>query len=246
MRESLFPMNVIVPNPLSCSTHFSTHFFSSFFFVCLFLMQIYIYIYLSKPPLQKERGDRGSESVTHTAQTARTMLRRSRARLTMTLEAASVRGAPSLPPAAAPPSSSPAAASGWSPQQQSYRRLLKALRGAYYHDRAKLFWARHRVLLEFYKYAAVELDTAADGGPGEKVLLLLGISDEVAEFIRTYMKTDVGRIVRHNEKLLSLPVVEAKRLRDEYFLAEKQHESWCKQRIREMLQRRPPPPYPFS
>lgn len=157
----------------------------------------------------------------------------------------------------------------WSPAQRSYRRIMKALRGAYYNDRAKLFWARHRVLVEFYKYSS----TAIDGGSSSditeefeevgasnvisdvkptnetqlnsQVQLLLNISDEIADFINEYMKLDVQRIVRHNEKMISLPTREAKEYREEYFLAEKQHESWCKQRIKNLLNRRPPPPYPF-
>jgi hypothetical protein len=127
--------------------------------------------------------------------------------------------------------------SSWTPQQRCFRQLMKALRGAYYHDRSKLFWARHRVLVEFYKYSRV-----ADE---KDVALLVGIGNEVASFVSEYMKVDVGAIVKHNEKMVALPVAKAKRYREEYLLHEKQHESWCKQKIRQMMDRRPPPPYPF-
>lgn len=125
----------------------------------------------------------------------------------------------------------------WTPQQQCFRQLMRSLRAAYYHDRSKLFWARHRVLVEFYKYAKTEDPKEVD--------LLVGITNEVGVFVGQYMKTDVERIVKHNEKLLSLPVRQAKEFRQAFFLAEKQHETWCKQRIKAMLERRPPPPYPF-
>ncbi|KAL7696133.1 hypothetical protein N2W54_003461 [Lotmaria passim] len=125
----------------------------------------------------------------------------------------------------------------WTPQQRCYRRLMAALRGAYYHDRAKLFWARHRVLVEFYKYSRVEEE--------KDVALLVGIGNEIATFVAEYMKVDVGAIMQHNEKMLSLPVAKAKRYREEYLLHEKQHDSWCKQKIKQMMDRRPPPPYPF-
>ncbi|KPA82430.1 hypothetical protein ABB37_03499 [Leptomonas pyrrhocoris] len=125
----------------------------------------------------------------------------------------------------------------WTPQQRCYRELMRALRGAYYHDRSKLFWARHRVLVEFYKYSRVEEE--------KDVALLVGIGGEVAAFVTEYMKVDVGAIMQHNEKMLSLPVAVAKRYREDYLLHEKQHDSWCKQKIRLMMDRRPPPPYPF-
>lgn len=205
----------------------------------------------------------------------------------------------------------------WTPQQSCYRHLMKALRAAYYNDRSKLFWARHRVLVEMYKYArlpaypstpldAVSLEEmtspAVDAeenddegkrtsmgaekdakscicngkekatgrtneeehgrGDGDrkdktatsssaptltlKVQHLVDIGHEIADFIEMYMKLDIARIVRHNEKMLSLPVREAKQFREAYFLSEKQHDSWCKQHIKKMLQRRPPPPYPFT
>ncbi|CBZ30446.1 conserved hypothetical protein [Leishmania mexicana MHOM/GT/2001/U1103] len=131
-----------------------------------------------------------------------------------------------------------AAAPQWTAQQRCFRQLLKSLRGAYFHDRSKLFWARHRVLVEFYKYSRVEEE--------RDVLLLVGIGNEIATFVAEYMKVDVGAIMEHNEKIQSLPVAKAKRYREEYLLHEKQHESWCKQKIRLMMDRRPPPPYPFS
>lgn len=114
---------------------------------------------------------------------------------------------------------------------------MKSLRAAYFTDRSKLFWARHRVLVEFYKYSKVEDQNEVD--------LLVGITNEISTFIAQYMKTDVERIIKHNEKMMSLPVEQAKKFRQEYFLAEKQHETWCKQHIKRMMERRPPPPYPF-
>lgn len=126
---------------------------------------------------------------------------------------------------------------GWTAQQMCYRQLMKSLRNAYFHDRSKLFWARHRVLLDFYKYSKAE--------DPEAIALLVGIGNEVATFVGHYMQMDIERIVRHNDKMMSLPVAKAKRFRADYFLHEKQHESWCKQKIKAMLDRRPPPPYPF-
>lgn len=153
----------------------------------------------------------------------------------------------------------------WSPQQRSYRKIMRALRSAYYHDRAALFWARHRVLVEYYKYAAIapqrkeeEEATVREEGDtstrpstpssntlNSRVKFLLEISDEVASFIAAYMTLDVGRINGYNNRIATLPIPEAKRVRQEYYHTERQHESWCKQRIKEILQRRPPPPYPF-
>ncbi|KAG5493310.1 hypothetical protein GH5_02053 [Leishmania sp. Ghana 2012 LV757] len=130
-----------------------------------------------------------------------------------------------------------AAAPQWTAQQRCFRQLMKSLRDAYFHDRSKLFWARHRVLVEFYKYSRVEEE--------KDVLLLIGVGNEIAHFVAEYMKVDVGAIMDHNEKMQSLPVARAKRYREEYLLHEKQHESWCKQKIRLMMDRRPPPPYPF-
>lgn len=179
----------------------------------------------------------------------------------------------------------------WSPQQYCFRHLMKALRAAYFNDRSTLFWARHRVLVEMYKYSPLEAyeeveeeeveeeipftadkEQKVENGERDetekevssssssssssrsssfppltsRVQLLVDIAHDVATFIETYMKLDISRIIRHNEKLMSLPVREAKRFREEYFLAEKQHDSWCKQHIKQMLQRRPPPPYPFG
>lgn len=114
---------------------------------------------------------------------------------------------------------------------------MKALRAAYFHDRAKLFWARHRVLVEFYKYSKVTEENT--------ISHLIGIGKEVAVFANHYMKMNVERIVRHNEAMMKLPADKAKRFREDYFLHEKQHESWCKQKIKNILDRRPPPPYPF-
>lgn len=126
----------------------------------------------------------------------------------------------------------------WTPQQLCYRGILKSLREAYYHDRSKLFWARHKARLEFYKYASVEDEQAL----GQ----LVGCGNEVAAFVSEHMRLVVERIVKHNETMLSLSVDDAKRFRAEYLLREKQHESWCKQKIKSILLRRPPAPYPFS
>ncbi|KAH9577636.1 hypothetical protein LSM04_009761 [Trypanosoma melophagium] len=125
----------------------------------------------------------------------------------------------------------------WTPQQRCYRDLMKSLRSAYFHDRAKLFWSRHRVLVEFYKYSEETNE--------ESIRQLLGVTHEVAAFISHHMRTDVERIIKHNEAMLALPVDKAKRFRSDYLLAEKQHNSWCKQKIKNILNRRPPPPYPF-
>ncbi|RNF20763.1 uncharacterized protein Tco025E_03834 [Trypanosoma conorhini] len=125
----------------------------------------------------------------------------------------------------------------WTPQQLCYRQLMKSLRAAYFHDRSKLFWSRHRVLVEFYKYSS-ETDE-------EAVRQLVGVGLEVAAFMQHHMRTDVERIIKHNETMLKLPVDRAKKFRADYLLAEKQHDSWCKQKIKAILKRRPPPPYPF-
>ncbi|EPY38236.1 hypothetical protein AGDE_03401 [Angomonas deanei] len=125
----------------------------------------------------------------------------------------------------------------WTPQQKCYRNIMKSLRDAYFHDRAKLFWARHRVLVEMNKYAKCNDEN--------EVKLLVGVADEVAVFISHYMKTDVARIMKYNDMIVNLPVEKAKKFRSEYLLAEKQHESWCKQKIKAILNRRPTPPYPF-
>ncbi|RNF03930.1 hypothetical protein TraAM80_05456 [Trypanosoma rangeli] len=125
----------------------------------------------------------------------------------------------------------------WTPQQLCYRQLMKSLRAAYFHDRSKLFWSRHRVLVEFYKYSG-ETDE-------EAIRQLVGIGLEVAAFIQHHMHTDVERIIKHNEKMLMLSADKAKKFRADYLLAEKQHDSWCKQKIKAILTRRPPPPYPF-
>lgn len=131
-----------------------------------------------------------------------------------------------------------AAANTWSPAQQCYRDLMVALRGAYYSDRAKLFWARHRVRVEFYKYAAV---------PAESVdaKQLVGVGREVAKFVDANMKVSVQRIVEHNDTLMKLPVPEAKRFRQRYLEREAEHEAWCKQKVKAMMRRRPAAPYPY-
>jgi hypothetical protein len=125
----------------------------------------------------------------------------------------------------------------WTPQQHAYRCLLRGLRDAYYHDRSKLFWARHRARIEFYKYASIEDEV--------QIKQLVGITNEISQFIAEHMKTNVDRIIQHNEKMMSLRVSDAKRFREEYLLREKQHDSWCKQKIKHMMSRRPDPPYPY-
>ena len=127
--------------------------------------------------------------------------------------------------------------SAWTPQQTCYRNLLKSLRDAYFCDRAKLFWARHRTRVEFYKYSTTQ-DEAS-------VQQLVGVGNETAAFIKDHMKTSVDRIVQHNDTMMKLSVREAKRFREEFFNQESRHESWCKQKLRTILHRRPPPPYPF-
>jgi hypothetical protein len=134
-------------------------------------------------------------------------------------------------------STSPTLFSVWTPTQQCYRAVLKSLRGAYFHDRSKLFWARHRARLEFYKYTTVEDETSHQQ--------LVGCGREVASFMADHMKMSVDRIIEHNTVMQKLPVEEAKRFRSEYLLRERQHESWCKQKIKAILARRPPPPHPF-
>ena len=125
----------------------------------------------------------------------------------------------------------------WSPQQKCFRHLLVALREAYYHDRAKLFWARHRVRVEFYKYSEM-----ADG---EAIKNVVAITDEAAAFIKQHMQFSVQRIVDHNATLARLPVEEAKRFQQRFKQREEEHESWCKGRLKLILRRRPQPPYPF-
>jgi hypothetical protein len=127
--------------------------------------------------------------------------------------------------------------SSWSPQQHCYRTLLIALREAYYYDRAKLFWARHRLKVEMYKYRSLT-DEA-------EIEQCVNIGNEVAKFINLHMKFSVQRIVDHNNAIQKLPVDEAKRFRQRYVEREEQHESWCKSRIKMIMRRRPPPPYPF-
>ena len=125
----------------------------------------------------------------------------------------------------------------WSPQQVAYRRLLCSLRDAYYHDRSRLFWARHKARVEFYKHSAITHE--------EDITQLVNITNEVSHFVGKYMRLSIERIQRHNESILALSVPDAKKFREAYLLREAQHESWCKQKIRDMLQRRPPPPYPY-
>lgn len=131
--------------------------------------------------------------------------------------------------------------SKWSAQQHSYRSLMVALRAAYYHDRHRLFWARHKVKVEIYKYASIPKEAE-----NPETALLLGVSKEVAQFIETHMKFTVERIIDHNDTMLKLPVAEAKKFRQEYYDKEREHDSWCRGKIRTILDRRPPPPFPYS
>ena len=132
-------------------------------------------------------------------------------------------------------------AAAWSPQQKAYRALMVALRAAYMHDRHALFWARHRAKVEVYKYASLPKDVASS----PESQLLLGLTHEVAEFVGTHLPLRVERIKAHNDKMLRLSVPEAKRFRAEYLEKEAQHDSWCRQKIFAILQRRPPPPFPY-
>eukprot|EP00758_Cryptobia_borreli_P004583 Tbor_TRINITY_DN4469_c0_g1::TRINITY_DN4469_c0_g1_i2::g.8076::m.8076 len=128
-------------------------------------------------------------------------------------------------------------ARSWTPQQLAFRHLMSALRSAFYHDRSRLFWARHRVRVDYYKYSKTTDDR------DKKVLL--DVSNEIAVFIEQYMKVSIRRIQEHNDTMMSLSVPDAKKYREAYLLRETQHESWCKQKIRSILDRRPPPPYPY-
>lgn len=235
----------------------------------------------------------------------------------------------------------------WTPQQHAYRNVLRSLRGAYYSDRARLFWARHFARVEFYKYekfvgegdvrkrieqeklmreilekeaedeaaaaaaaddlgdmlgmgatsdedlaareAAVAAQKAAaeakrkaaaeeeeaqfyatlpistsaavgllnsaedvvytysqrNSSPSPQHQHLVNLANECADFVDKYMKVSVERIVEHNEVMMSLSVSDAKKFRKAYLLREEQHESWCKQKIRQILDRRPLAPYPY-
>lgn len=230
------------------------------------------------------------------------------------------------------PSSKVIAMSVWSPQQHAYRNILRSLRGAYYNDRARLFWARHFARVEFYKYAEfvgegdirykekqeklaqdmlkaegeqenmdleemlgmgstsseelaaankedpikqltipegsqseskIPISTSAAVGlqneseivtytylrrlssPSPQHQHLVNISNECADFIHKYMRVSVDRIVEHNKVMMSLSVSDAKKFRKAYLLREEQHESWCKQKIKQILERRPVAPYPY-
>ena len=125
----------------------------------------------------------------------------------------------------------------WTPTQQMYRNLMKAILGAYSSDIAELFWSRHRIKIEIYKYAAAE---------GDDRELTIAVGEEVARFVQQHMKIDADRIHEHNETMLRLPVPEAKRFREEYLEREAEHVSWCKQRIKRILAKRPLAPYPYS
>jgi hypothetical protein len=91
--------------------------------------------------------------------------------------------------------------------------------------------------VEFYKHSAITHE--------EDIKQLVNITNEVSHFVGKYMRLSIERIQRHNESILALSVPDAKKFREAYLLREAQHESWCKQKIRDMLQRRPPPPYPY-
>jgi len=134
-----------------------------------------------------------------------------------------------------------ASGGGWTPQQRAYRALMVALRSAYVHDRHALFWARHRAKVDIYKYAELPKDPAQSS----ETQMLLNLTHEVASFVATHMPVRAERIKAHNDRMLKMPVPEAKRFRQEYLEKEAEHDSWCRQRIFTILQRRPPPPFPY-
>ena len=125
----------------------------------------------------------------------------------------------------------------WSPQQSVYRKLCKAISVAYGHDRSQLFWARHNVKVEMYKY---HQDT-----PENHVPILLACGAQCAIFIQSYMAPSEERIVAHNRAVKILPLKDAKQYHTEYLKREEDHYVWCRQRLRGMLAQRPPPPFPY-
>lgn len=179
----------------------------------------------------------------------------------------------------------PSANHRWTPVQFMYRRLMVSLRDAYLCDRAQLFWARHRVKVEIYKYQSLErhddsngqrlhddddvdvanasdssvsadervpevgevigTPTSAPNAPSSAVVLLCQVGNEVAQFVSTHMRVSVQSIVDHNDMLAKLPVNEAKEFRSRYLEREREHVSWCKQKIRRILAKRTLPPYPY-
>eukprot|EP00760_Papus_ankaliazontas_P022613 PhM_4_TR1888/c0_g1_i1/m.94055 len=158
----------------------------------------------------------------------------------------------------------------WTRSQHTYRKLCVAIRSAFYHDRAQMFWARHRIKVEMYKYGGLSplppassssapvtstssssttrssvMAAKAAEAERTKVETLHHTGFQVAEFIKTYMNTSPDRIERFNEAVRTLPLRDAKAYRDEYFEREREHRVWCKQRIRALLAQRPAAPYPF-
>lgn len=126
----------------------------------------------------------------------------------------------------------------WTPVQHSYRQLMKAIQSSYTGDRAGMFWARHRIKVEIYKYSSFPSDCP-------EYDRLVFISNEVSQFLEQHLAVDVDRINAHNRTLVTLSVADAKRFRREYLSKESEHRSWCMQRIKLLLQKRPPPPYPY-
>ncbi|KNH04698.1 acetylpolyamine aminohydrolase [Perkinsela sp. CCAP 1560/4] len=125
----------------------------------------------------------------------------------------------------------------WSPQQEVYRKLCKAIVLAYGHDHSQLFWARHNVKVEMYKYHP---ETSS-----KDVETLLNCGAQCAIFISEYMAPSAERIVAHNRAVSFLALHEAKTYHEEYMKREEDHYVWCRQRLRGILSHRPNPPYPY-
>ncbi len=125
----------------------------------------------------------------------------------------------------------------WTSTQRMYRELMKSIRMAYVGDRAGMFWARHRIKVETYKYASVTND--------EEIRLLNGIGLEVSRFMNIHMRCDPDRVMEHNRTMMKLSVEDAKKFRQRYLEKEAEHVTWCHQRIRAILDRRPTAPYPY-
>jgi len=100
-----------------------------------------------------------------------------------------------------------------------------------------MFWARHRIKVELYKYHRRT--------PPAALPVLLSVADQVAAFVEVYLRPNPERIRSYNEAVSTLPVREAKKYRKDYLEKEREHRVWCRQRLRGLLEQRPPPPYPF-
>ena len=125
----------------------------------------------------------------------------------------------------------------WNSSQHLYRKLCQAIRDAYPQDRAQLFWARHKIKLELYKY---HKDT-----PRQDIQSLHRIGLQMATFIREYISPDLEGIKAYNRAVRTLSLREAKLFRQDYLKKEEEHKIWCQQRISGILRQRPLPPYPF-